>query len=97
MDVAKKANAAHIPIINFNAPDLKASFNAYVGGNGITFGHNCAQYMVDHKFVKTGDFVWMPVKVPGATYGVQEEQGVASVFKPLGITWEVTDARSRIG
>ena len=34
----------------------------------------------------------MPVEVPGATYGVQEEQGVASVFEPLGITWEVTDA-----
>ena len=35
----------------------------------------------------------MPVEVPGATYGVQEEQGVASVFKPLGIKWEVTDAK----
>jgi simple sugar transport system substrate-binding protein len=33
----------------------------------------------------------MPVEVPGATYGVQEEEGIASVFKPLGITWEVTD------
>jgi simple sugar transport system substrate-binding protein len=32
------------------------------------------------------------VEVPGATYGVQEEQGIASVFEPLGITWEVTDA-----
>ena len=34
----------------------------------------------------------MPVEVPGATYGVQEEQGIASVFEPLNITWEVTDA-----
>jgi simple sugar transport system substrate-binding protein len=34
----------------------------------------------------------MPVEVPGATYGVQEEEGIASVFEPLGITWEVTDA-----
>src|SRR6266487_2905452 len=32
VDVAKEANAAHIPIINFNTPDPKASFNAYVGG-----------------------------------------------------------------
>jgi simple sugar transport system substrate-binding protein len=39
-----------------------------------------------------GDFVWMPVEMPGATYGVQEEEGIASVFEPLGITWEVTDA-----
>ena len=34
----------------------------------------------------------MPVEVPGATYGVQEEEGIAKVFEPLGITWEVTDA-----
>ena len=34
----------------------------------------------------------MPVEVPGATYGVDEERGIASVFEPLGITWEVTDA-----
>ncbi len=33
----------------------------------------------------------MPVEVPGATYGVQEEAGAAKVLKPLGITWEVTD------
>jgi len=25
------------------------------------------------------------------TYGVQEEEGIKSVFEPLGITWEVTD------
>ena len=92
VDIAKEANAAHIPIINFNTPDPKASFNAYVGGDNVVFGHNWAQYLVDHKLVKAGDFVWLPVEVPGATYGVQEEQGVASVFKPLGITWEVTDS-----
>ena len=51
-----------------------------------------AQYLVDKGLVKSGDFVWMPVEVPGATYGVQEEEGIASVFEPLGITWEVTDA-----
>jgi simple sugar transport system substrate-binding protein len=51
-----------------------------------------AQYLVDNNLVASGDFVWMPVEVPGATYGVQEEQGIASVFEPLGITWEVTDA-----
>ena len=33
----------------------------------------------------------MPVEVPGATYGVQETEGISSVFKPLGITWEVTE------
>ena len=53
---------------------------------------NWAQYLVDKGLVKSGDFVWMPVEVPGATYGVQEEEGIKSVFEPLGITWEVTDA-----
>jgi len=91
--VVAEAKAAGIPIINFNTPDPAADFDAYVGGNNVVFGHNWAQYLVDHKLVKSGDFVWMPVEVPGATYGVQEEQGVASVFKPLGIKWEVTEAK----
>ena len=37
-------------------------------------GKRWAQYLVDHELVKSGDFVWMPVEVPGATYGVQEEK-----------------------
>jgi simple sugar transport system substrate-binding protein len=90
--VAKEANAANIPIININTPDPTASFDAYVGGDNVVFGRNWAQYLVDKGLVKSGDFVWMPVEVPGATYGVQEEEGISSVFKPLGITWEVTDA-----
>ena len=92
VQVAKEANTAHIPIINFNTPDPTASFNAYVGGDNVAFGRRWAQYLVDHHLVRSGDFVWMPVEVPGATYGVQEAQGIASVFKPLGITWEVTEA-----
>jgi simple sugar transport system substrate-binding protein len=31
----------------------------------------------------------MPVEIPGATYGVQEEED-QSVFEPLGITYEIT-------
>ena len=91
VDVAKEAMDAHIPIINFNTPDPKAHFNAYVGGNNTVFGRNWAQYLVDHKLVKSGDFVWTPVEVPGATYGVQEMEGIMSVFKPLNITTEVTE------
>lgn len=92
VEVAKEANAAGIPVINFNTPDPTASFDAYVGGNNVVFGRNWAQYLVDNGLVKSGDFVWMPVEIPGATYGVQEEEGIASVFEPLGVTWEVTDA-----
>ena len=92
VEVAKEANEANIPIINMNTPDPTASFDAYVGGDLVTTGRQWAQYLVDKGHVRSGDFVWMPVEVLGATYGVQEEQGVASVFEPLGITWEVTDA-----
>jgi simple sugar transport system substrate-binding protein len=92
VDVVKEARAAGIPVININTPDDTVDFNAYVGGDNVTFGRHWAQYLVDNKLVKEGDFVWMPVEVPGATYGVQEEEGISSVFKPLNITWEVTEA-----
>ena len=92
VEVAGEAVEAGIPIINFNTPDPTAPFDAYVGGDNVVFGRNWAQYLVDNGLVEAGDFVWMPVEVPGATYGVQEEEGIKSVFEPLGITWEVTDA-----
>jgi simple sugar transport system substrate-binding protein len=92
VEVVAEAKAAGIPIININTPDPSADFDAYVGGDNVVFGRNWAQYLVDKGLVAEGDFVWMPVEVPGATYGVQEEEGIASVFEPLGITWEVTDA-----
>lgn len=91
VEIAKEANEAKIPIINFNSPDPTASFNTYVGGDNVAFGKGWAQYLVDKKLVKKGDFVWMPVEVPGATYGVQEEEGIKSVFEPLGITYEITE------
>ena len=52
-----------------------------------------AQYLVDNDLVKEGDKVWMPVEVPGATYGADETKGIASVFDPLGINYEVFDAK----
>jgi simple sugar transport system substrate-binding protein len=92
VELTAEANAAGIPIININTPDPTASFDAYVGTNNVVVGQRWAQYLVDGGYVAEGDFVWMPVEVPGATYGVDEEQGIASVFEPLGIEWEVTDA-----
>ena len=47
VEVAKEANAAKIPIINFNTPDPTASFDAYVGGDNVTFGKHWAQYLVE--------------------------------------------------
>ena len=91
--VAKEARAAGIPIINFNTPDATANFNAYVGADLTVVGKGWAQYLVDKGLVKAGDFVWMPVEVAGASYGVEEEKGIATVFKPLGITWEITETK----
>jgi simple sugar transport system substrate-binding protein len=92
VEVAGEAVETGIPIVNFNTPDPTAPFDAYVGGDNVVFGRNWAQYLVDNGLVKEGDFVWMPVEVPGATYGVQEEEGIKSVFEPLGITYEITEA-----
>jgi simple sugar transport system substrate-binding protein len=92
VDTVAEARNAGIPTLNFNTPDPSADWNAYVGGNLVEVGRQWAQYLVDNGHVEEGDFVWMPVEVPGATYGVQEEEGIATVFEPLGITWEVTDA-----
>lgn len=92
VDVVKEAREAGIPIVNFNTPDDAPDWNAYVGGDLRNVGRSWAQYLVDNNHVKSGDFVWMPVEVPGASYGVEEEKGIAEVFEPMGITWEVTDA-----
>lgn len=91
VEVVNEAKAAGIPVININTPDPTVAFDAYVGMDLVVTGRQWAQYLVDKGLVKSGDFVWMPVEVPGATYGVQEEEGIKSVFEPLGITWEVTD------
>ena len=91
-EVVAEAREAGIPIVNFNTPDAAPDWNGYVGGDLLFVGRSWAQYLVDGGHVSEGDFVWMPVEVPGASYGVEEEKGIAEVFEPLGITWEVTDA-----
>jgi simple sugar transport system substrate-binding protein len=92
-DLVGEAQAAGIPVVYFNTDDPTSGRDAYVGGNGVDVGRQWAQYLVDHGLVESGDFVFMPVEVPGATYGVDETTGIASVFDPLGITYEVVDAQ----
>jgi simple sugar transport system substrate-binding protein len=87
-----EAHAAGIPVIIMNTEDKTSGRDAYVGGDNVAIGHRWAQYLVDHGFVKKGDFVWMPVEVPGATYQTLETQGIDSVFGPLGINREITEA-----
>ncbi|MBG1232360.1 substrate-binding domain-containing protein [Aestuariivirga litoralis] len=91
VQVVDEARAAGIPIINFNTPDPKANFQAYVGADLGVVGKGWAAYLVDKGLVKDGGFIWMPVEVPGATYGVQEAEGASTILKPKNITWEVTD------
>ncbi len=92
VQVTEEAHARGIPVIAFNTPDENADYDADVGGNNVEYGTAWANYMVDNGLVEEGDFVWMPVEVPGATYGVQLEEGISSVFEPMNIEWEVTDA-----
>ena len=92
VELARESTEQNIPIIAFNSNDETADFLAFVGGDNFKAGAETAQYALDHDLVKAGDFVWMPVEVPGATYGADQERGIASVFEPLGITWEVTEA-----
>jgi simple sugar transport system substrate-binding protein len=91
--VIADAHAAGIPVIIMNTEDKTSGRDAYVGGDNVAIGHRWAQYLVDHNFVKKGDFVWMPVEVPGATYQVLETQGIDTVFKPLGVTYEITETK----
>jgi simple sugar transport system substrate-binding protein len=89
--VIAEAHAKGIPVIVINTEDKTSGRDAYVGGDNVVIGARWAQYLVDKGFVKKGDFVWMPVEVPGATYQVLETKGVSSVLDPLGVKYEVTD------
>jgi len=91
-EVVAEAQAEGIPVIIINTEDVSSGRDAYVGGNNVEIGRRWAQYLVDNGYVEEGDFVWMPVEVPGATYQVQETEGISSVFDPLGIEFEVTEA-----
>jgi len=91
--VIAEAHAAGIPVILMNTDDKTSGREAYVGCDLVTIGRRWAQYLVDHNLVKKGDFVWMPVEVPGATYQTLETQGIDTVFKPLGVTYEITDSK----
>ncbi|MBV8140566.1 MAG: substrate-binding domain-containing protein [Verrucomicrobia bacterium] len=91
--VISEAHAAQIPVIIMNTNDKTSGRDAYVGGDNVAAGRRLAQYLVDHGFVKKGDFVWTPVEVPGATYQTLQTQGYQTVFNPLDITTEITDCK----
>lgn len=88
------AKKAGIPVIFFNSDDPGTGRYAYVGANLQEAGVIWAKYLVDHKLVKTGDKVFLPVEAAGATYQVLETKGIASVFDPLGIKYQVQELGS---
>ena len=91
--VIAEAHAAAIRVVILNTDDKSSGRDAYVGGDNVAAGRRLAQYLVDHGFVKKGDFVWTPVEVPGATYQTLQTQGYDSVFKPLGVSTEITETK----
>ena len=91
-EVIAEAHAAEIPVIIMNTEDKTSGRDAYVGGDNFVIARNWAQYLVDNGHVTEGSRVWCPVEVPGATYQVNEVEGINSVFGPLGIECEITDA-----
>ncbi len=88
----KMAKAAGIPVVFFNTDDTATGRQAYVGADLRQAGVTWAKYLVDNKLVKEGDKVFLPVEVPGASYQQLETEGIASVFDPLKISYDVVDA-----
>jgi simple sugar transport system substrate-binding protein len=88
------AKKAGIPTIFFNSDDPASGRYAYVGANLQQAGVIWARYLVDNKLVKAGDKVFLPVEAAGATYQVLETKGIASVFEPLGIKYQVLEVGS---
>jgi simple sugar transport system substrate-binding protein len=83
---------AGIPLVFFNTDDPDLPRQAYVGADLVQAGVAWARYLVDNGHVSEGDRVFMPVEVPGASYQQLETEGIASVFDPLGISYDVVDA-----
>jgi len=92
-DEVAMAKERGIPVVFFNADDPTTGRDAYVGADNVEVGKSWANYLVENDLVEEGDFVWMPVEVPGATYQREETKGIASVFDPMGIEYDVFDAK----
>jgi simple sugar transport system substrate-binding protein len=86
------AQAAGIPVVFIDTDDPTTGRDAYVGADLFALGESWANFLVESGGIGEGDFVWMPVEVAGAAYQVLATEGVASVFDPLGVKYEVFDA-----
>jgi simple sugar transport system substrate-binding protein len=92
VDEVAAATADGIPVVFMDTDDKTTGRLAYVGADLFTLGSTWADYLVEHAGIGQGDFVWMPVEVPGAAYQVLATEGISSVFDPLGVEYQVFDA-----
>ena len=92
VEETQAALAAGIPVVFMDTDDKDTGRLAYVGADLHVLGTTWANYLIDNAGIAEGDFVWMPVEAVGAAYQVLETEAIASVFDPLGITYEVFDA-----
>jgi simple sugar transport system substrate-binding protein len=91
-DLIKQATDAGIPVVTFNQDQPDSERVAYVGSDLENAGAIWAQYLVDNDLVKSGDKVWLPVEVAGASYQVLETEGAKSVFTKMNISVDVFQA-----
>ena len=92
-DEVKAAHEKGIPVVFFNADDPATGRDAYVGADNYNVGVAKAKYLVDNNLVTEGDNVWLPVEIPGLSYGADQTKGIDTIFKPLGINYELFDAK----
>jgi simple sugar transport system substrate-binding protein len=92
VDETQAAIDAGIPVVFLDTDDKTTARLAYVGADLNVLGTTWANYLIDNAGIGEGDFVWMPVEAVGAAYQVLETEAIASIFDPLGITYEVFDA-----
>ena len=87
IQVVKEARAAGIPVINFNTPDPKASFNAYVGGDNVELRQGLGAVS---RRTRAGEGGRLRLDAGRGSRRElrrrQETKAIASVFKPLDIT-----------
>jgi len=85
------AKAAGIPVVLFNTDDATTNRDAYVGGDNVAIGQSWANYLVNNKLVKKGDFVLMPVEVPSGSYAMLERQGLEPILDAAGVKHDILD------
>ncbi len=91
VDQVAAAKEEGIPVVFLDTDDPTTARDAYVGADLHLLGTTWANYLVDLG-IGEGDYVWMPVETIGAAYQVLATEGIASVFDPLGVEYEVFDA-----